>query len=202
MSALSPIFTRRKFVKTAAATIAAACACQWSEGAPGDVPLTFPGMPIIDIHQHPFLGRTARESETHQRNTGCACSIMMPAALAGTGLGGKTWAQNLMRASSGRWAYCANASVAMNDVAKELEPFLSSDAVGIGEIKEPIQSDSAYMHRVADVAASYDVPMLIHFEEGNFNSGFARFYKMIEKHPDTRFIGHAQTFWEQVDAKC
>jgi uncharacterized protein len=166
------------------------------------VPLTFPRVPIIDIHQHPFLGRTARETEMHQRNTGCACSIMMPAALAGSRPGGNAWAQDLARASDGRWVYCANASVAMNNVAKELEPFLSRDAVGIGELKEPIQSDSAYMHRVADIAAANDVPVLIHFEEGNFNSGFTRFNKMIERHPNTRFIGHAQTFWAQVDAKC
>jgi hypothetical protein len=198
----SPKFTRRQFVKTTAATMAVACPSQWLRGAPEDVPLTFPGMPIVDVHQHPFLGRTVREAETHQRNTGCICSIMMPSAPAGPQVGGNAWAQGLTRASNGRWVYCANASVGMSDVAKELEPFLSKDAVGIGELKEPIQSDSAYIHRVADVAATHDVPVLIHFEEGSFNSGFARFYKVIDKHPNTRFIGHAQTFWAQVDAKC
>src|ERR1700722_4395465 len=101
----SPTFTRRQFVKTAAATMAAACASRWARGAPEGVPLTFPGTPIIDIHQHPFLGRTAREREMHQRNTGCACSIMMPSAPAGTRLGGNAWAQDLARASNGRWLY-------------------------------------------------------------------------------------------------
>jgi uncharacterized protein len=198
----SPTFSRRRFVKTAAAALAAACTPKWVHGAPEEVPLTFPGMPIIDIHQHPFFPRTAKETETHQRNTGCACSIMMPSNPAGTAPGGNVWAQGLARASQGRWCYCVRASVAMDDVARELEPFLSADAVGIGELKEPVQSDSAYMHRVADIAAAHDVPMLIHFEEGNFNSGYTRFHKMLEKHPKTRFIGHAQTFWAQVDARC
>ncbi len=43
------------------------------------------------------------------------------------------------------------------------------------------------------------VPILPHFQHGTYNLGFERFGKMLEKHPKTVFIGHAQTWWANVD---
>lgn len=32
-----------------------------------------------------------------------------------------------------------------------------------------------------------------------YNYGFERFHTMLERHPKTLFIGHAQTWWANID---
>jgi predicted TIM-barrel fold metal-dependent hydrolase len=39
----------------------------------------------------------------------------------------------------------------------------------------------------------------MHWQHGMYNYGFERFYKMLEKYPKTIFIGHAQTWWANID---
>jgi predicted TIM-barrel fold metal-dependent hydrolase len=55
------------------------------------------------------------------------------------------------------------------------------------------------MQLVASIAAHYSVPLLMHFEYEHYNLGFERFYKMLEKFPKVNFIGHAQTWWGNID---
>ena len=43
--------------------------------------------------------------------------------------------------------------------------------------------------------------MLMHFQYEMFNTGFERFGDILEKYHDVIFIGHAQTFWANIDAK-
>ena len=41
-----------------------------------------------------------------------------------------------------------------------------------------------------------------HFEgEGVFATGFKQFEAMLKKYPKTRFVGHADAFWANVDAR-
>jgi len=39
----------------------------------------------------------------------------------------------------------------------------------------------------------------MHFEHGNYNRGIERFAKVLERHPRVNFIGHAQTWWGNID---
>ena len=39
----------------------------------------------------------------------------------------------------------------------------------------------------------------MHFEHGNYNTGIERFNKVLEKFPKVNFIGHAQTWWGNID---
>jgi hypothetical protein len=39
----------------------------------------------------------------------------------------------------------------------------------------------------------------MHWQFKMYNYGFERFYKVLEKHPHTIFVGHAQTWWANVD---
>jgi predicted TIM-barrel fold metal-dependent hydrolase len=41
--------------------------------------------------------------------------------------------------------------------------------------------------------------VLLHFWEGDYNRGFARFHKTLEKFPKVNFIGHAQSWWGNID---
>ncbi len=39
----------------------------------------------------------------------------------------------------------------------------------------------------------------MHWQYEMYNYGFERFYKMLEKYPKVNFIGHAQTWWANID---
>jgi predicted TIM-barrel fold metal-dependent hydrolase len=43
------------------------------------------------------------------------------------------------------------------------------------------------------------VPVVLHFEHEKYNFHIERFYKILEKFPKVNFIGHAQTWWGNID---
>src|SRR4029079_6677709 len=55
------------------------------------------------------------------------------------------------------------------------------------------------MQKIYQLAAHYHVPILMHWQYNMYNYGFDRFYKMLEKYPRVNFVGHAQTWWGNVD---
>jgi predicted TIM-barrel fold metal-dependent hydrolase len=55
------------------------------------------------------------------------------------------------------------------------------------------------MQRIYQLAQAYRVPVLMHWQAGMYNYGFDRFHKMLAKYPRVNFIGHAQTWWANVD---
>ena len=61
--------------------------------------------------------------------------------------------------------------------------------------------DSEHIEKIARLAGNFDVPVLLHFQHGSYNLQFARFYRILEKFPDVNFIGHAQTWWGNIDEK-
>jgi predicted TIM-barrel fold metal-dependent hydrolase len=54
------------------------------------------------------------------------------------------------------------------------------------------------MRLIYDIAQAYRVPVLIHFQHGAYNTGFERFYKILERYHRVTFIAHAQTFWTGI----
>jgi predicted TIM-barrel fold metal-dependent hydrolase len=81
----------------------------------------------------------------------------------------------------------------------EIEKYLKLGAVVIAEQKFGVDCDSAGMQRLYAMAADYRVPILMHWQHAMYNYGFERFYKMLEKYPHTTFLGHAQTWWANID---
>ena len=81
----------------------------------------------------------------------------------------------------------------------EIEKYLKLGGVVIAEQKFGVECDSPEMQRIYELAAHYRVPVLMHWQYRRFNYGFERFYKMLEKHPKTKFVGHAQTWWANID---
>jgi predicted TIM-barrel fold metal-dependent hydrolase len=55
------------------------------------------------------------------------------------------------------------------------------------------------MHRVFAIAAEFKVPVLMHFQHDKYNTGIERFHKVLERYPRVNFIGHAQTWWANID---
>jgi uncharacterized protein len=85
------------------------------------------------------------------------------------------------------------------DAVRTLEKYLRQGALGIGEQKFHVDCDSVYIDRIAEVAGSFQVPVLFHFEFDQYNTGFERLHKLLERHPRVNFVGHAQTWWGNID---
>lgn len=159
--------------------------------------------PIIDIHQHThYSGRTDENLIAHQRAMGIAKTILLPAG-SKYGLAADAWGNDtcvaIAKAHPGEYYFFANELPDIPETKAVLEQYLKLGAIGIGEQKFPVECDSKAMQLVFDIAKNYRVPVLMHFEHLKYNFGIERMHKMLEKYPTVTFIGHAQTWWGNID---
>ena len=159
--------------------------------------------PLIDIHQHtPYSGRTADELVAHQRKMGITKTILLPAGRKyglAAGAGGNDECLELCRRYPQEFVFCANEMPNIPETRDVITKYLKMGAIGIGEQKFPVDSDSPHIHRIAQIAQEFQVPVLLHFQYNTYNLHFDRFYKILEKYPKVNFIGHAQTWWSNID---
>lgn len=199
-------FSRRDFLTGAAAAMLvlrahgadAAKSGSGARHAAGD-------LPAIDIHAH-SMHRDRRDEDfiVHQRNTGIRTTILLPGdafAHRMWGVAGNDHVRDLARRYPDHFLRYAVEDVSLSGASQVIERELKAGAIGIGELKNKVACDSIEMQRIAGVARDYDVPMLIHFQDGAYNDGFARFDRMLEKFPTVKFIAHAQSFWAHIDGK-
>src|ERR1051325_1977880 len=172
--------------------------------------------PIIDIHQHThYHARTDEQMLAHQRAMGITLTFLLPAGQPmdtpsthkgkSNGLAaqctGNQAVTDFSYAHPDEFLFFANEVTDHPFARKNIETFLIKGARGIGEQKFGVQCDSKESQVLYELAAKYDVPILLHFQEGTYNSGFTRLHTMFEKFPKTNFIMHAQTTWANIDAK-
>jgi len=165
--------------------------------------LAQPAEPIIDIHQHTnYSGRSDAELITHQREMGVSKTILLPAGskygLAAQA-GGNDTVVALAHQLPKEYVYFANELPDIPEAREVLEKYLKMGAIGIGEQKFPVEADSKAIDLVADIAAEHHVPVLLHFEHKHYNFGIENFHKILDRHPKVNFIGHAQTWWGNID---
>lgn len=174
------------------AFVAAACGC-WA--AEPDY--------VIDIHQHTVYGeRDGEQLAVHQRAMGVKRSVLLPVGTRpglAPGAGGNQSAADLARKYPREFVFFANAAPDDPNARSEIEKFLKAGALGIGEQKYGFECDSASMQKIFAIAQEHQIPVLLHFQHGAFNMGIERFHKMVEKYPQAKFIGHAQTWWGNID---
>jgi predicted TIM-barrel fold metal-dependent hydrolase len=209
--------SRRDFlVRSAAALVATRLALSAAPAAE----------PIIDIHQHTNYGgrrneafkqilpaRSHAELLAHQRAMGVTKTILLPAGrevlrtstlqgkangLDGT-VSGNDDALALARQYPAEFAFGANEVSDLEDAPKVIEKYLKLGACVIGEQKFGVQCDSPEMQKLYKLAEAYRVPILMHWQVGSYNHGFERFHQMLERYPKVNFIGHAQTWWANID---
>ena len=169
---------------------------------------------IIDIHQHTnYAGRPDATLVAHQKRMGIAKTILLPAGRPTEGIithkgrsnglaarvFGNLAAYRLVRRFPDQYRFFANEVPDIPDALREVEKYLNLGAIGIGEQKFNINIDSAPMRRLFDMASDYEVAVLIHFQHGSYNHGLDRFHKILEAYPKVNFIGHAQTWWGNID---
>lgn len=171
--------------------------------------------PIIDIHQHTnYWQRDTEQTIAHQRKMGVTQTILLPAGsavsrkstgagkyngLGGVGAGGNESVAVMARSYKGELYHGANEVTDLPQARTEIAKYLEQGAIIIGEQKFGVECDSAASQRLYAMAAEYRVPILLHFQHGTYNRGFDRLHKMLEKFPKTNFIGHAQTWWANID---
>lgn len=209
---------RRRFLAATAAALAAS-----------RLPAAAPAEPIIDIHQHtnygggrdkttyaPVLPRPRQDDElvTHQRGLGITTTILLPSGRPvnrgsthqgrANGLDSTCTGNDdclaVAKRHPGEFVFGANEVSDLEDAPAVIEKYLKLGAVVIGEQKFGVESDSPAMQRLYELAAAYGVPILMHWQTGSYNHGFDRFHRMLAKYPRTNFIGHAQTWWANIDA--
>lgn len=80
-------------------------------------------------------------------------------------------------------------------------------ALGLGELKSHVALAGPEMRRVYAMAAELNVPVTIHMQDiplpgegSGWNTGFQDLEGLLKAFPRTRFIGHADTFWANIDA--
>lgn len=202
---------RRQFTQLAGiGTLAGATAAKTATAAAAA------GEEIVDIHQHiHFNGRRDEEFLAHQKAMGVAKTVLLPAGTEmslGSTHGGKSnglAARVFGTEAAARFAaqhpesyvfFCNEVPDADGAVAA-IEKWLARGAIGIGESKFSLEIDSAPMIRLYEVAQAHGVPVLLHFQAGMYNLGFERFHKILARFPKANFIGHAQTWWGNIDAK-
>ena len=169
---------------------------------------------IIDIHQHVgYSGRPDDVLLAHQRAMGVTKTILLPAGrpvkTASTHDGvsnglqakclGNEECYRFARAHPKEYLFAANEVPDVEGATAEIEKYLKLGAVMIAESKFGVECDSPEMQRIYELAQAYNVPVLMHWQVGMYNYGFQRFYKMLEKFPRVNFLGHAQTWWANVD---
>ena len=170
--------------------------------------------PIIDLHQHiGYSGRPDDVLVAHQRKMGVTRTILLPAgrplSVPSTHQGksngldaqaaGNDVCYRFAQARPDAFAFAANEVPDIPEATREIEQYLKRGALLIAEQKFGVDCDSAEMQRIYALAQAYRVPVLMQWQFKMYNYGFERFYKMLEKYPKVNFIGHAQTWWANID---
>ena len=170
--------------------------------------------PIIDIHQHTnYGGRTDDQMLAHQRAMGMTTTILLPSGRPVNSASTHDGVSNGLQAKCTgndacykfaqdhpkEFVFGANEVPDVPEATQEIEKYLKLGAVVIGESKFGVECDSAEMQKIFALAQEYNVPVLMHWQFKMYNYGFERFDKMLEKFPKVTFIGHAQTWWANID---
>lgn len=188
------LVNRRRFLGTLAAMAAARRVHAQTATAPPRWP-----SPVLDCHFH--LRADTEANIAHMDGCGVARAVILTRD-----------AFDRSRAFQAKYparvVWAAAADITTPDAAARLTQAVKDGAVGFGELKFHVEADGPELQRMYALAAELGVPVLVHFQEvdhvpgeGRWSSGFARFETMLRKYPKTTFVGHADAFWANVDAR-
>ena len=152
--------------------------------------------PVLDIHLH--LKPNDGNFE-HIEGSGVRQAILL------TSVEQDDVAKAAIAQHPGRYAQFVRADITKPDAIAKMRACLKDGAIGLGEIKFHVAVDGPEMRGVYELAAEFDVPVTIHFQEdspgdGEFTTPFKSLPAMIKAYPKTKFIGHANAFWANISA--
>src|SRR5258705_6304254 len=144
------ILSRRKLLRTAltAATVSGLRAqSTW-------------GVPVLDIHLHP---RRNGDSElAHLQGSVVTKAVLL------TGLPLESRAKDLVAKYPDSFVRFTGTDVRAPNAVDLLRDSLKGGAIGLGELKSPVSVDGPEMRRIYELAADFNLPLLMHFQEGSF----------------------------------
>lgn len=189
--------TRRHFLTTTAAMAATATALKLQ--LPPDTAQFWPS-PVIDCHFHPRKDPAA--NVIHLNGCSVAEAFFLARATDIPTL------KQVQADNPGRFpGFAASTDVSDPNAEKILTESVKNGAHGLGEIKYHVAADGPEMRRLYALAADFDVPVTIHFQEilnalteNLFNTNFQHFDAVLKAFPRTRFVGHANAFWANISA--
>lgn len=198
------MLNRREFIKKSSLAVSS-----FTLGFP-----SFNQEPIIDIHQHTdYAGRSHEELIHHQRTMGITHTILLPAGTPSFGssthfgksnglqarCSGNDVCYDLAKQYPGEFYFGANEVPDIENAPEEIETYLKKGAKVIGELKFGVEADSKPMKKIYKLAQEYDVPVLLHWQFQMYTYGYENFHKVLKKYPKVNFIGHAQSWWANID---
>jgi hypothetical protein len=181
------ILSRRSFLATSLSALASR----------GFAQTDAPTEPVIDIHQHMnYHLRTDAHLVLHQKAMGVTKSIILPGGTMvnrpsthegrSNGLAAKclgtAWARDFAQASRS-YLWACNEVTDLGSAPAELEMWLKQGACMIAEQKFKVECDSSESQKLYELAAAYNVPILLHFQHQTYNLGYDRFHTMLAKFP-------------------
>lgn len=152
------------------------------------------GGPVLDLHLHPRRGDGDGTEIEHMDGCGVTKAVLLP------GPTGEARAIAVAKQTPARFARFANADVRDPKAIANLRAEVKGGAIGFGELKYPVMLDGPEMRRVYALAAELRVPVLIHFQEGGWNSNFRRLPVILNEYKDTIFLAHANSWWAHISA--
>lgn len=159
------------------------------------------GGPVLDIHLHPR--RSPNTCFQHMEGSGVTHGVILAR------VSDEDRVQAEIKSHPGKIIWFASTDPSQAGAVELLRKAVAKGgARGFGELKNHLAADSAAMRRVYDLAAELRVPVLVHFQEvehfkgeGDWNTGYREFDKVLRAHPKTTFIGHADFFWANISAE-
>jgi predicted TIM-barrel fold metal-dependent hydrolase len=185
---------RRTFLTTLAAV---AVASHVRSQAPADVPSW--GGPVRDCHFH--LRPDLASNLAHMDGCGVSNAVILARDPTPDQL-------RAIQQHGDRLTWAVSTDITTDGAAERLTAAVKQGALGFGEMKFHLAADAPAFQRAYALAADLGVPILVHFQEvphfdgeGVFATGFKTFHTMLRKFSGTTFLGHADAFWANVDAK-
>lgn len=156
--------------------------------------------PVLDGHLH--LRRAVAANLTHMDGCGVTKAIILARDAAADQI------NEARKQSAARLVWAASTDITTPGAETRLTEAVKKGALGFAEMKFRVAADSAEFQRIYALAGELGVPIMVHFQEvphfegeGVFATGFKQFEAMLKKYPKTRFVGHADAFWANLDAR-
>ena len=156
--------------------------------------------PVLDGHLH--LRREVAANIAHMDGCGVTKAVILARDTAADQI------NEARKQSATRLVWASSTDITTPGSEARLTEAVKKGAVGFAEMKFHVAADSAEFQRIYALAGELGVPIMIHFQEvphfegeGVFATGFKQFEAMLKKYPKTRFVGHADAFWANLDAR-
>ncbi|MBR2067418.1 MAG: amidohydrolase [Solobacterium sp.] len=103
------------------------------------------------------------------------------------------------------YSFFCNIDPNERNIEEKLKEYKALGAKGVGEFATKIPFDDERMDRIYEACAKLDLPILFHISPSGRSAygiidhkGLPLLEKVLQKHPNTIFIGHSQPFWYEL----